>query len=241
MTIGWAGAFDGLTNWPPDHTSQGWSNYVSAVAALFTRYRDGDFLASALWRELAGNLNFHLAQSRQHVWMDDFVASTAGATDPTYVHTANDWTTTDAIYCITPPIPLIPNVLRGPESAPRLACKARARRNGGASNTTVRVYSVNAFAGATRGWTGVADPLHVSHTADITAGNGYPADPGYSSEETLEPCVWWTEWRHPALAAGEGEIVIRVPWTILVLAGAGTGANGPLIASVQVREEVVAS
>lgn len=236
MAAGYTGPFAGLTNWPPDHAGQEWSNFVSAAATLFTRYRDGDFMASGLWRELGGNLNVHLARSRRMIWQDDFVGPTAGSVDPTYVHTVADWTSVNAVYAVTVPIPLCCNLQRGPAAPPRLKVKVRCRRDGGASNTPVRVYGVRSLGEALGGWDGTG-----ANTGDIAAGAAYPADPGYSSEADLDPDVTWTEWRHPEIVAGEGEFVVRVPWTVLVLAGYGTGANGPLIARVQVREEAVAA
>lgn len=237
MTVGWTGAFAGLANWPPDHAGQGWSNFVSAAATLFTRERDGDFMASGLWRELGGNLNFFLAESRQQIWQDDFVGSVAGAVDPTYVHIVNDWTSPNAVYAVTVPIPLIPNIVRGPDAPPRLKVKIRHRRNGGAAAGKIaRVYGVSSLPAALTQWTGLG-----ANTGDIAAPAAYPADPGWSAEYDLTPDVIWQTWRHPELVAGEGAQEVRVPWTVLVIAGVGDGVNGPLVAAIQVREEVVAA
>ena len=68
------------------------------------------------------------------------------------------------------------------------------------------------------------------------ASNTYPADPGWSAEDTITaPGFSWNTYAFP-VASGLRDI--EVMETVIIVAGIGDGAgNGPLIRAIQVREE----
>lgn len=236
MAITWTGPFGGLGG----GGFTGWSNNATGAGTLHTRYRDGDPESSFAWREMAGNLNLHLASSRRLVCSQRF-NSTTGA-DPPKSNTGNDWTSRDAIYTVLGPIILTPNARRGMDQPPRLTVRVRARRTGGAANHHVRLYAVGSELDCIHGWpfTGARGAGYVDFT--ISAGT-YPAG-GFSAEGTLtipsDPVGWyWARqaWDHLAVST-IGQQTVEVMTTHLVLAAVGDGAgNGTYVAALEVWEE----
>ena len=130
MTIRWTGAF-ASTDLPVGMRVNGWSEYTTAVDSLKPRFRDGDPVSAAVWFEMYGNANWYYNRSRQRIWSDVFVTTSAG--DPTKNNTATDWADPVAIYALTPTFFLYPSAMRGTAAAPKLGVKIRARK-GSASN-----------------------------------------------------------------------------------------------------------
>lgn len=221
---------------PAGQRFTGWSNHTTGNTTFKNRYRDGDPVSAAMWRELSGNLNYNYAQSRRLIWEDSFIGSGVTATDPTKVNIANDWTARAAIYAVAGPFIATPNVLRGDWTPPQMICRVRARRNGGASNLTVRIYSVTSFGAVLGGWQFVSGASAAADRASWTiASNSYPGSPGWSAEATITaPKTTRVTLEHPN-AAGLPDVDALLTW--LVIAGIGDNVNGPLVAAVQVWEE----
>ena len=236
MTASYLGPYSGVTN-----GAAGWANHCTGAGTFKPRYDDGDPVASLLWREFAGNVNFQLAQSAREVWTDAFVGSGAAATDPTYVNIATAWDVA-AVYAFTPAIIVTPNARRGPGHPPRLACRVRARTNG-AGTATVRVYSVATFAEVQ-----AFDGTNTKRTTDIAVTSAtYPSDAnegflptgGNGNAVSLTLATSRLALVHPVYGA-DLEVGMDVLVTHLILAGIGDAANGPLVAAIEVFEEAPA-
>ena len=246
MTVQWTGPFAGLAG----GGFTGWSNHVTGAGALHTRYSDGDPESSFVWREMEGNVNYYLAQSRRLLWADTFHGATSA--DPTKSYTGTDWTAIASVYVVAGPFVLTPNARRGQGVPPRLSCRVRARRIAGAGTHHVRIYAVGSLSGCCRDWARQAGQgVDGSGFRNFEiASSTYPGSPGWSAAaELIVPhdevgvyCSPETR-RHPAStalsgvgidAADDDELV-----TFLVLAAIGDGAgNGTYVAAVQVHEEL---
>lgn len=242
MAIGVSGPFSGLVN-----GLAGWSNHATGAGAFKLRYDDGDPVASMIWREMAGNVNYQLGQSRRLVWGDSFIGTAVGSTDPTYVNAGTDWGALAAIYAWTPALIVCSSARRGAGRPPRLHVRVRARKNGAsASNAIVRVYSVATFSEVRDDWDGSNNPkrtsdLTVSSTAyPLDADEGWLPAGGVGNALTLDLAVHRRNLVHPAFGA-DLEVGIEVMTTHLVVAGRGAGGPGPLVAAVEVWEEVPAA
>ena len=246
MTIRWTGPWND-TDLPVGQRISGWSESTTGGAAgppatvtLKTRWRDGDPMSAFAWREMYGNVNYQYAQSRRVVWVDQFNEKATGSVDPTKVNNNATWGAMDSIYAVTPPLILTPNAMRGDYAPPQLQVKIRARRTAGAANTYVRVYAVSSLAQIS-GWvdyaTAAPSASRVQRTIDD---NAYKVLPGWSdnpsAEQTIiKPEFAWNTYSFPNNDLGD----ITVMETMFVIAGIGDGAgNGPLVAAIQVREEV---
>lgn len=258
MTVRWTGAFASLTNWPPDHAGQGWSNLVTNATTLLTGVAvDGDHMSAALWMERYGNVNFLYAQSRRLLWQDTFIGTGVNDTDPEdqsgaagYTNAGNVFTSINCVYGISAPVTLTPNARRGPARPGLLSCQIRARRSGGAGDHKVRIYAVPGWH-VLRDWGDLGSTCpYVEWTMTAGgAGTNYPATPGWntnpSTQQDLDPNSvsggsrgWaWRKDTHPVWAAGD-PIPIRFPQCSFVVAGAGDGGSGPYIAAVEIWEEV---
>lgn len=235
MAVIWTGPWS-TADVPAGQRFTGWSNHTTGNTTFKNRYRDGDPVSAAMWRELAGNLNYNYAQSRRLIWEDSFIGTGVASADPTKVNIGNDWTARAAIYAVAGPFVMTPNAIRGDEEPPRLVCRVRARRNGGAASLGVRIYSVSTFNSFLGGWAQVdgasSGPTRAAWTI---ASNSYPGSPGWSAEATITAPKYARQiWSHP-LAAGLPDVEVMA--TYLAIAGIGDTVNGPLVAAVQVWEE----
>ncbi len=239
MTIRWSGAFADAPI-PAGQRITGWIEGPTGAGTLKTRYRDGDPAASALWMELYGNSNHQYAQSRRTVWVDQWTQKTAGSADPAKRHDTADFTEMEAIYAITPPMILLPNVRRGDLAAPRLSVKIAARRSGG-GDSFVRVYAAPSLTEGVDSWgvysTAAPTTQYVEWTINNTA---WETDPGWSNDPSDEqtitvPGFTWASYAFPEGADLRDVLVME---TVFIVAGIGDGAgNGPLISAIQIREE----
>lgn len=236
MTIRWTGPFNG-SELPVGQRIAGWSEGTTGGGTLKNRYRDGDPAAAVLWAEMYGNLNYQYAQSRRTLYTDTYVPKATGSADPSKVNTNTSWSSLVAIYLVTPPLILLPNVRRGDMAPPRLNVKVSARRDGGATNCTVRVYTAASLAEGVDGWERWSVNAPASAFTSFTiSSNSYPADPGWSAEGTItSPAFSWSTYAFPVAADLRDMMVME---TVLIVAAIGSGAgNGPRIRAVQVREE----
>lgn len=245
MTVLWTGAFSS-TSLPAGQRITGWVEGTTGAGTLKNRYRDGDPAAAALWFEMYGNSNYQYAQSARTLWVDQFTPKAAGSVDPAKEYETADWTEMGAIYAVTPPLILLPNVRRGDVSPPRLRCRVSARRAAGAADVKVRLYAAPTLAEGVDAWEAFSTAAPTASRVEWSIeSNTYPADPGWNqtnpgtdatTEQTITaPGYSWASYAFPA-AAGVRDIMVME--TVLILAGYGDGAgNGPLIRAIQVREE----
>lgn len=245
MSVEWGGPF-ASTTLPAGQQITGWSEGTTAAAALKTRYRDGDPASAFVWREMYGNVNYHLATSRRVIWIDEFVPKGTAAVDPAKEYKADSWAALGAIYAILPRVLMTPSPRLGDYSGPYLSVRISARNSAAAAKDThVRVFSVASdIAGTVDGWTDAVingvTATYVDFAIDV---NAYPASPGWSTdalsgltELTLTPMVYSATIEHPAAAALDEQEAL---YTTLVLACVGDDAGtGPLVRAIQVRESV---
>ena len=241
MTIRWNGPWSTTDITAVGQRYDGWSNMASGAGALKTRHDDGDPVSAAQWREMYGNLAYHYDQSRRMLWDDVFI--TGAGTDPTKQATAADFDDIDSIYTLTPALELTPNYIRGRLLPPRLKCKVRAKREfefevPPEAHALVRIYAIPRL-GTLLNWNlihdGPAAWLAGSYCEFTITATGYPATPGWSSEETIEVPAFETGTLTFELNQQMTDVTV---WTThLVLCGIGVGCHGPLIAAVQVWEE----
>lgn len=239
MTIRWTGPF-ASSDIPAGQRITGWSEYTTGVDALKARYRDGDPVATVLWREMYGNVNVYYNGTRQRLWTDVFITTSAG--DPTKSNTGYSWNDPVCLYAITPRIILHPNAYRGAARAPQLSVKVRARKDGAANvaAATVRVYTVDLLSNAVQNWEAWGITQVDSYAAFQVSSTSYPtaATGGWSSSAAIQNPTFFQEEISYQDPNDNSIITENVYTTHFLIAGIGNNfGDGVFVAAIQIWEE----
>ncbi len=240
MSVNYTGPW-GSTDIPAGQRTTGWSNFQTGLAAYKPRFRDGDPMMAAEWRELYENVNYYYRRGRRHLWTDTYVGHQVTITDPekTPLYEASDWDDPDAIVALTPGLSLTRNVDRGDDQPPLLYVKLRARREAGASSACrVRVYSAPTLETYTRGWAEYAVDAPAGSYCEFSPAETYPGSSGWLTELQITD-VQYSVQTIQLPSAGTAQLPDVQLWiTYLAIVALGDGAGGGNhVAAIQVREE----
>lgn len=232
MSIEWGGPF-ASTTLPLGQRITGWSEGTTGAGTLKTRYRDGDPCAAFLWREMYGNINYHIATSRRIFWVESF--NDIASAEPLKDYTGTDITALGAIYAVTPAKIVTRNPRRGDNRPPQLVCRVRARKDADTSgqNAVVRIYSVGSLLEAVTGWTQTA--TNAPATSYVSWNFTATAYAWSATSNITIPQVSERTYPYPV----QGAFADVDVWVTYLVLACSTGSDGdkPLVAQVEVFEE----
>lgn len=246
--IRWKGPY-GDTDIPAGQRFEGWSEYTTGAGTFKNRYRDGDSLGAHHWRELAANVNRHIAMSQQPLWQTGLIGTGVSSTDGARICTAPSFAEVASWQACMVRVRLQQSPRRGVSAPPRLLCRVSARNDitgpGEGNPPTdwgkVRIYSTahetDAFGG---GYPWMAGDSPTTSYAEWTISDAtYPTTPGWSAQAVIAiPRVETVVIPDPL-----GELPELECWqTHLVLAArqvtSGDYTSRPVIRAVEVIEEL---